>query len=85
MERGKGSKIYDLDGNEYIDYVLSWGPLILGHADERVVTEVKKRQLSLVRALAHQMSWKLSWPSWSLSVYRRLKWCGWSIPVRKQQ
>jgi glutamate-1-semialdehyde 2,1-aminomutase len=31
MERGKGSKIYDIDGNEYIDYVLSWGPLILGH------------------------------------------------------
>lgn len=34
MERGKGSKIYDIDGNEYIDYVLSWGPLILGHANE---------------------------------------------------
>ena len=32
MESGKGSKIYDIDGNEYIDYVLSWGPLILGHA-----------------------------------------------------
>src|SRR5690606_8075597 len=37
MESGKGSKIKDIDGNEYIDYVLSWGPLILGHADERVV------------------------------------------------
>ncbi|MRH42952.1 glutamate-1-semialdehyde 2,1-aminomutase [Aquibacillus halophilus] len=42
MERGKGSKIYDIDGNEYIDYVLSWGPLILGHADERVVTKLKE-------------------------------------------
>ncbi|MCP3025528.1 glutamate-1-semialdehyde 2,1-aminomutase [Halobacillus sp. A5] len=38
MEKGKGSKITDIDGNEYIDYVLSWGPLILGHADERVVS-----------------------------------------------
>ncbi|MFS0672953.1 glutamate-1-semialdehyde 2,1-aminomutase [Ornithinibacillus sp. 179-J 7C1 HS] len=37
MESGKGSKIKDIDGNEYIDYVLSWGPLILGHSDERVV------------------------------------------------
>lgn len=37
MEKGKGSKIVDIDGNEYIDYVLSWGPLILGHADDRVV------------------------------------------------
>lgn len=33
----KGSRIVDVDGNEYIDYVCSWGPLILGHADERVV------------------------------------------------
>ncbi|MBM7554606.1 glutamate-1-semialdehyde 2,1-aminomutase [Thalassobacillus pellis] len=41
MERGKGSKIYDIDGNEYIDYVLSWGPLILGHADDRVVEKLK--------------------------------------------
>ncbi|WP_163582377.1 glutamate-1-semialdehyde 2,1-aminomutase [Gracilibacillus saliphilus] len=42
MESGKGSKIYDIDGNEYIDYVLSWGPLILGHADERVVSKLKE-------------------------------------------
>ncbi|MFE1243720.1 glutamate-1-semialdehyde 2,1-aminomutase [Fictibacillus sp. NPDC058756] len=42
MERGKGSKIYDIDGNEYIDYVLSWGPLILGHADEAVVKALKE-------------------------------------------
>jgi glutamate-1-semialdehyde 2,1-aminomutase len=42
MERGKGSKIYDIDGNEYIDYVLSWGPLILGHTNDRVVAGIKK-------------------------------------------
>ncbi|WP_413308441.1 glutamate-1-semialdehyde 2,1-aminomutase [Bacillus sp. 1P10SD] len=42
MERGKGSKIYDIDGNEYIDYVLSWGPLILGHTNDRVVEAMKK-------------------------------------------
>lgn len=42
MERGKGSKIYDIDGNEYIDYVLSWGPLILGHTNDRVVEAIKK-------------------------------------------
>lgn len=41
MEKGKGSKIVDVDGNEYIDYVLSWGPLILGHADDRVVSQLK--------------------------------------------
>ncbi|RJS59853.1 glutamate-1-semialdehyde 2,1-aminomutase [Bacillus sp. PK3_68] len=42
MERGKGSKVYDIDGNEYIDYVLSWGPLILGHANDQVVEALKK-------------------------------------------
>lgn len=42
MERGKGSKIYDIDGNEYIDYVLSWGPLILGHTNDQVVEALKK-------------------------------------------
>jgi glutamate-1-semialdehyde 2,1-aminomutase len=42
MERGKGSKIYDIDGNEYIDYVLSWGPLILGHANNQVVEALKE-------------------------------------------
>jgi glutamate-1-semialdehyde 2,1-aminomutase len=41
MERGKGSKIYDIDGNEYIDYVLSWGPLVLGHADDQVIEALK--------------------------------------------
>lgn len=41
MEKGKGSKIVDVDGNEYIDYVLSWGPLILGHADDRVVSQLQ--------------------------------------------
>src|SRR4051794_14825605 len=42
MERGKGSKIYDIDGNKYIDYVLSWGPLIHGHSNDQVVEAVKK-------------------------------------------
>ncbi|MFC0301068.1 glutamate-1-semialdehyde 2,1-aminomutase [Virgibacillus soli] len=42
MEHGKGSKLTDIDGNEYIDYVLSWGPLILGHADKRVISKLKE-------------------------------------------
>jgi glutamate-1-semialdehyde 2,1-aminomutase len=37
IERGEGAYIYDADGNRYIDYVLSWGPLILGHAHPSVV------------------------------------------------
>lgn len=41
IDHGKGSHIFDIDGNEYVDYVLSWGPLILGHADDEVVKELK--------------------------------------------
>ncbi|WP_297404777.1 glutamate-1-semialdehyde 2,1-aminomutase [uncultured Cetobacterium sp.] len=42
VNRGKGSKIYDEDGNEYIDYICSWGPLILGHNNERVLNGVRE-------------------------------------------
>ena len=41
IRSGKGSRITDIDGNEYIDYVCSWGPLILGHCDADVVAAVK--------------------------------------------
>ncbi|MGZ4038747.1 MAG: aminotransferase class III-fold pyridoxal phosphate-dependent enzyme, partial [Bacteroidia bacterium] len=42
IEKGKGSHIWDADGNEYIDYCCSWGPLILGHANEKVLNAVDK-------------------------------------------
>ncbi len=42
INRGEGAYIYDIDGNEYIDYVLSWGPMILGHAHPAVVEAVKE-------------------------------------------
>ena len=40
IERGQGAYLYDADGNRYIDYVLSWGPLILGHAHPLVVEAI---------------------------------------------
>ena len=42
IKRAKGSHVYDVDGNEYIDYVNSWGPAILGHADDDVINAVKQ-------------------------------------------
>lgn len=45
MDHGKGAYITDVDGNEYIDYVLSWGPLILGHTDPAVVNAITKAAL----------------------------------------
>ncbi|MHC4132415.1 MAG: glutamate-1-semialdehyde 2,1-aminomutase [Planctomycetota bacterium] len=42
IERASGAKIWDIDGNEYIDYVSSWGPMIAGHAHPNVVKAVKE-------------------------------------------
>jgi len=42
IERGAGARIWDVDGREYVDYVGSWGPLILGHAHPAVVEAVMK-------------------------------------------
>ena len=42
MKSGKGVMIKDEDGNEYIDFVLAWGPMLLGHCNEEVVTAIKE-------------------------------------------
>ncbi len=46
IKSGKGSRVVDVDGNSYIDYVGSWGPLILGHCPSKVVSSLRS-QLSL--------------------------------------
>ncbi len=40
LKKGSGSKVWDVDGNEYIDYVCSWGPLVLGHAHPEVLAAI---------------------------------------------
>jgi glutamate-1-semialdehyde 2,1-aminomutase len=42
IDHARGSKIWDVDGNEYIDYVGSWGPMVLGHAHPKIVSALKK-------------------------------------------
>jgi glutamate-1-semialdehyde 2,1-aminomutase len=42
IKRAKGAYLYDVDGNEYIDYIASWGPMILGHAYEPVVKAIQE-------------------------------------------
>lgn len=42
MVKGQGSRLYDADGNEFIDYVCSWGPMILGHSHPRVVEALQR-------------------------------------------
>ena len=43
FERGKGSRVWDVDGNEYIDYLLAYGPLILGHCHPAVVNAIREQ------------------------------------------
>ncbi len=42
IKKAKGAYLYDVDGNQYIDYIASWGPMILGHAHEPVVSAIKE-------------------------------------------
>src|SRR5215213_4855885 len=42
MERGEGARIFDVDGNAYIDYVMSYGPLVLGHAYPDVIEAIER-------------------------------------------
>jgi len=42
IQRAKGAYLYDVDGNQYVDYVLSWGPMILGHAHSKVIMAIKE-------------------------------------------
>ncbi|MFQ5779233.1 MAG: glutamate-1-semialdehyde 2,1-aminomutase [Nitrospiria bacterium] len=46
IKRAKGSKVVDVDGNRFIDYVLSWGPMIVGHAHPKVVDAVQRAAAS---------------------------------------
>ena len=43
ISHGLGSHIFDIDGNSYVDYVLSWGPLVLGHANPRIVDALNRQ------------------------------------------
>jgi glutamate-1-semialdehyde 2,1-aminomutase len=46
IKSAKGSRITDIDNNEYIDFVSSWGPMIVGHADDRVIAAIQKAAMN---------------------------------------
>ena len=47
VKRGKGARLWDLDGNEYIDYRLGYGPAILGHCNDEVDAAVREAEIEL--------------------------------------
>ncbi len=70
IARGRGSHLIDVDGNDYVDYVLSWGPLIVGHCHAEVMREVQEamkdgssygapspREIQLAELVRERMPW----------------------------
>ena len=43
IKKAKNQYLYDVDGNQYIDFISSWGPMILGHANEKILNSVKNK------------------------------------------
>ena len=61
VDRGKGGRIWDIDGNEYIDYRLAYGPIILGYGDERVDEAARKgMEVGGVFALSTELEYQVA-------------------------
>jgi glutamate-1-semialdehyde 2,1-aminomutase len=73
IERAQGAKIWDVDGNEYIDYLGSWGPVILGHAPKVIVDAVRE-------AAAHGLTFGIPNP---LEVEMAELICKWMSSIEK--
>lgn len=76
IEKADGAWLYDVDGKAYIDYVGSWGPMVLGHnhpAIRNAVIEAVERGATSAR----QPKWKLKWRNWSPTWCRPWTWCAW--------
>ena len=65
-ERAEGSRVVDVDGNEYVDFIGSWGPMILGH-----------RPPAVLEAVRAQMEPRCAWPSAYARSCRAPRWRAW--------
>ena len=76
IERAAGAEIIDVDGNTYVDYVCSWGPMILGHAHPAVLEAVDRGRRARDELRRADRRARSSWPSWSRSGCRPSTCCG---------
>ena len=61
IERARGSRIYDVDGNEYVDYHLAFGPVILGHSHPQVVKAVRDQlEKGIIYGLSNELEMKVA-------------------------
>ena len=73
IERGEGCELVDVDGNRYVDWVCSWGPLILGHADPAVVAAVPRRPRRGDELRRRRPRPRSSWPRRSPRAFRSVE------------
>ena len=71
--RGQGSHIWDADGNEYIDYIGSWGPLILGHAIRPSYSKLWPRPCATAQASAPRLPPRPILPNWSSRAFPHMQ------------
>ena len=77
IARGEGSHLFDVDGNEYIDYVGSWGPLLLGHRHPEILAALEKALDIGTSFGAPTERGGRTGGRRSAKRCRRSKWCGW--------
>ena len=77
FERGVGSRLWDVDGNEYVDYALAFGPMFLGHSPEPVISAVERQLGRAERRLHAALK--------ALAVLRRLRGPGVGVQVNVAQ
>ena len=85
IERGEGAVSLDVDGQRYIDYVLSWGPLILGHAHPAVVRGDHGAGGARHEFRRADRSWRRNWRSWSSRRCPPSRWCASSTPAPRRR
>ena len=84
IQSASGATITDVDGRSFIDYVCSWGPMILGHADAdaKIVAALAAVAASGTSFGAPPTNWKLTLAEKSLPPCLRSKWCAWLMRHR---
>jgi len=82
ITRAQGSKLYDADGNEFIDFVGSWGPMILGHAHTEVIRKLEETLLKGT-SFGAPTEGEILLAEMVCEAVPVLKCCVWLIPVLK--
>ena len=81
IARADGSRVFDVDGNSFIDYVGSWGPMLLGHRPP--VIEAPREALEIGTSFGAPTEREIEMAEPFAMPFLPWKWCGWSIPARR--